>query len=138
MSGKAPGTPHHPKWHRRRMSVWWWLEAWPYTRFILRELSSLFVALIAVLTLWLARAIAQGPDAYEAFLARMRSAPFLALNIVAFLFVLFHAYTWFNLAPLVKSVRIRGKRVPDAVIAGASYGAWAVATALVAWILLGR
>jgi fumarate reductase subunit C len=138
MSGKTLYTPHHPKWHRRRMSVWWWLGAWPYTRFILRELTSLFVAVTAIVNIWLARALAKGPDAYEVFLARMASPPFLVLNTVALLFVLFHATTWFNLAPLVKSVRIRGKRVPDAAVTGAFYGLWAVVTALMAMILTGR
>jgi fumarate reductase subunit C len=138
MSGKMLYTPHHPKWLRRRMSVWWWLKSWPYMRFILRELTSLFVAVTAIVNLWLAGALAKGPDAYDSFLTRMASPPFLVLNTVALLFVLFHATTWFNLAPLVKSVRIRGKRVPDAAVTGAFYGLWAVVTALMAWILTGR
>src|SRR5262249_42542777 len=26
-------TLYHPRWYRRRVSVWWWLQNWSYTRF---------------------------------------------------------------------------------------------------------
>jgi fumarate reductase subunit C len=58
------------------------------------------------------------------------------LNALAFLFVLFHSITWFNLAPKAMAVRLRGKRVPDVVVAGLNYGAWLLLSALVAFILL--
>ena len=50
-------------------------------------------------------------------------------------FVLFHAVTWFNLAPQAMVVHLGGKRLPGALIAGANYAAWVVATALVLWIV---
>jgi fumarate reductase subunit C len=55
---------------------------------------------------------------------------------VAFLFVLFHAITWFNLTPKAMVVRVRGKRVPDWVVVGSNYTAWLVVSAVVAFILL--
>jgi fumarate reductase subunit C len=129
-------TPYHPKWHRPRVSVWWWLESGSYTSFVLRELTSVFVAIFAMVMLWELRALAQGPAAYAAFLARLRTPLFLVLNTLAFLFVLFHSITWFNLAPKAMAVRLRGKRVPDVVVAGLNYGAWLLLSALVAFILL--
>jgi fumarate reductase subunit C len=59
------------------------------------------------------------------------------LNVVSLFFVVFHAVTWFNLAPQAMVVRLGGKRVPGAWIAAANYAAWALASALAAWILLG-
>jgi fumarate reductase subunit C len=59
------------------------------------------------------------------------------VNVVALIFVLFHAITWFNLAPRAMVVRLRGKRVPSAWIAGSNYLAWAAVSALVAWRVLG-
>jgi fumarate reductase subunit C len=56
---------------------------------------------------------------------------------VALFFVVFHAITWFNLAPQAMVVHLRGRRVPGTWIAGANYAAWAVASALVAWLILG-
>ncbi len=136
MSSPARYTPYHPRWHRRRVSVWWWLEKGSYTVFVLRELTSVAVAFFAVVTLGLVRAVAEGPDAYQRFLARLGTPLFLSLHVVAFVFVLFHAITWFNLAPKAMVVRIKGKRVPDAIVTGLNYGAWLVLSGAVAFFLL--
>jgi fumarate reductase subunit C len=129
-------TLYHPRWYRRRVSVWWWLQNRSYTGFVLRELTSVFVAFFAVVYLWQLRALAQGPDAYAQFLARLKTPLFLTLDTVAFLFVLFHAITWFNLTPKAMVVRARGKRVPDWVIVGSNYAAWLVASVAVAVVML--
>ena len=136
MSAGAHYTPYHPKWYRRRVSVWWWLESRSYTGFVLRELSSVAVAFFAVVLIAQMRALGRGPEAYARFLARMGSPPVMAVSLVAFLFVLFHAITWFHLAPTAMVVRVRGKRVPDAAIIGSNYAAWAVLSAFVAFFLL--
>lgn len=138
MSDGPVGTPFHPKWHRPRMSVWWWLKRWPYTKFVLRELTSVFVAFCALATLCQVRALAAGPDGYERFAERLASPGFLVLNAVALVAVLFHSVTWFRLAPKAMVLTVRGRRVPDAAIAAANYGAWVILSALVAWIVLGR
>lgn len=135
MSAAIRSTPYHAKWYRRRVSVWWWLESWRYTKFVLRELTSVAVAFFALIALWKVRAIAGGPQAYAEFLAWMQSPLFLVLNGVAFLFVLFHSVTWFNLAPKAMVVRLGGKRVPDRVIQVLNYLAWAVVTGLAIWVL---
>lgn len=136
MSAGSDYTLYHPRWYRRRVSVWWWLQKRSYTGFVLRELTSVFVAFFAVVFLWQLRALAQGPDAYARFLAQLGTPLFLALDTVAFLFVVFHAVTWFNLTPKAMAVRVRGKRVPDWIIVGSNYAAWLVVSAVVAIVLL--
>ncbi len=136
MSSAARYTPYHPRWHRRRVSVWWWLEKRSYTVFVLRELTSVAVTFFALVTLGLVRAVAASPEAYARFLARLGTPLFLSLHVVAFLFVLFHSITWFNLAPKAMVVRVKGKRVPDAIVAGLNYGAWLVLSGAVAYLLL--
>jgi fumarate reductase subunit C len=136
MSVQPRYTLYHPRWYRRRVSVWWWLQNRSYTWFVLRELTSVFVAFFAVVYLWQLRALGQGPEAYELFLARLRTPLFLALDTVALLFVFFHAITWFNLTPKAMVVRLRGKRVPDWVIVGSNYAAWLVFSGAVAFMLL--
>ena len=118
MSAGPPYTLYHPRWYRRRVSVWWWLQNRAYTTFVLRELTSVFVALFAVVLLWQLRALTQGPEAYGRFLVRLETPLFLALHVVAFLFVLFHAITWLNLAPKAMVLRVRGRRVPDRIVVG--------------------
>jgi len=129
-------TLHHPKWHRRRVSVWWWLQTRSYTGFVLRELTSVFVALFALVTLAQVRAVAQGPEAYEVFLTRLRSPLFLAGHTLALLFVLFHSITWFNLAPKAMVVQWKGRRLPDVLVAGANYAAWLALSGAVAYFFL--
>jgi fumarate reductase subunit C len=127
-------TPYHPQWYRRRMSVWWWLKDRAYMKFVVRELTSVFVAYFAVLFLWQIRAVRQGPDAYAQFMERLKTPLFLTVNIVVFLFVLYHTITWFNLTPTAMVVRVRGKRVPDTIVAGSNYVAWLIVSVIVAWI----
>jgi len=129
-------TLYHPRWYRRRVSVWWWLQNRTYAGFVLRELTSVFVAFFALIYLWQLRALAQGPEAYAQFLARLITPPFLALHALTFVAVVFHSITWFNLAPRAMVVRVGGKRVPDWTIVGLNYGAWILVSVIIATILL--
>jgi len=116
------------------MSVWWWLKDVAYTKFVLREGTSVFVAFFAMLYLWQLRSVAEGPDAYARSMVRLKTPLFLVLDIVALIFVLFHTITWFNLTPTAMVVRVRGNRLPDALVAGSNYVVWVVVSAVVAWI----
>jgi succinate dehydrogenase subunit C len=136
MSADPHYTLYHPQWYRRRVSVWWWLQNRSYTRFVLRELTSVFVAFFALVYLWQLHALAQGPEAYAQFLARLKTPLFLVLDAVAFLFVLFHAITWLNLTPKAVVLRLSGKRVPDGVILSLNYAAWLALSGAVAFVLL--
>jgi fumarate reductase subunit C len=129
-------TEYLPKSYNARVSTYWWLARWAYLKFILRELSSVFVAWIVVVTLLQIRALTRGPAEYAEFQQWLRSPLLLALNVVSLLFVIFHAVTWFNLAPKAVVVRLRGKRLPNLAIAAPNYVAWVVISAAVAWILL--
>ena len=130
-------TPHHSRWYRERTSTYWWMSSWPYFAFIVREVSSVFVAWTVVFILKLLNAVAHGNGWYQAFLRWSGQPWVIALNVVALLFVLFHAVTWFNLAPAALVVNVGGRRVPGALIVGGNYGAWVAASALIAWALLG-
>jgi fumarate reductase subunit C len=134
-------TEYHPRWYRRRVSTWWWLGRWSYLKFILREISSVFVAWFILELLLMIHALSGGQQpypqqAYWEFQAWLRNPVVVFLNIVSLFFVLFHAITWFNLAPAAMVVRIGGKKVPGALIAGSNYAAWVVVTAVLAWFLL--
>jgi fumarate reductase subunit C len=130
-------SDYHPRWLRRRASTWWWLQRWSYFLFILREISSVFVAWTVVYLLMLVNAVAQSDAAYRAFLDWSATPLVLALNVLTLFLVVFHAVTWFNLAPSAMVVHLGTRRVPGSVIAGANYAAWVVVSALVAWLVLG-
>jgi fumarate reductase subunit C len=129
-------TEYLPRSYHTRVSTYWWLKRWAYLKFILREASSVFVAWTVVMTLLQIRALARGPADYAEFQNWLRSPLLLALNAVSLAFVVFHAVTWFNLAPKAMVIRLRGKRLPNLAIAGPNFAAWLVISAAVTWILL--
>jgi succinate dehydrogenase subunit C len=138
MSGERVAyTLYHPRWIRPRMSTYWWMERASYFAFILRELSSVFVAWFVVYLLWLVRAVSQGELAYRDFLRWSASPGILVLNLVSFFFLLFHTITWFNVAPQAIVAHVAGRRVPGILIAASHFVAWAIVSAVVAWLLVG-
>jgi fumarate reductase subunit C len=136
MTDQAARTEFHPRWYRVHVSTWWWLGEWHYLKFILRELSSLSVAWFVGLTLFQLRAFLYGPESYARFTGRLQSPVMIALNLIAFCFVLFHAITWFNLAPRAMPVRMGGKRVPEFLVAAPNYVLWIGVSAFVGWLLM--
>ncbi len=129
-------TPYHPKWYRTRMPIFWWVNKWAHIRFILRELTSLFVAFYVLVLLFEIRALAQGPEAYAGFLAWLKSPASLVLHFITLLFVLFHSVTWFSLAPKALVIRVGKKPVPGVAIMAANFIAWGVVSLVIAWIML--
>jgi fumarate reductase subunit C len=129
-------TEYHPRWYRPPVSTWWWLGRWPYLKFILREISSVFVAWFVVVLLLQIRALSLGPEAYAAFERWLRNPLIVLLNLITLSFVVFHTITWFNVAPSAMAIRFHGKRVPDLLIVGTNYAAWAAISLVVAWFLV--
>jgi len=138
MPGISAQTDYHPRWLRRRVSTYWWLEKRSYFAFVLREGSCLFVAWFVVYLLLLIRRVLMGDAAYQEFLAWSARPPVLLLNIVSFLFLILHAVTFFDAAPRALVVHVGARRVPERLIALSHYAAWVVASALVFWLLLVR
>lgn len=132
----AAPTEYVPKTYRSRMSTYWWLGRRPYLKFILRESSSVPVAWFVLLTLLQIRALKRGAESYAAFEQWLRNPILIVVNLVALFFIIFHAITWFNLAPKAMAVRLGGKRVPNILIAGPNYVAWLVVSAVLAWFIL--
>jgi fumarate reductase subunit C len=128
---------HHPRWHRVRTPIFWWLGRLSYTRFILRELTSLFVAFAALLLLVQVWALGQGEGPYARFESWLGSPVALALHAVVLVVLLVHTVTWLNLAPKAIVVSLRGRRVPDSLVLAANYLAWLAASGAVAWALAG-
>lgn len=125
-----------PKPYLPRMSPYWYLERWHYLRFMLRELSCVCVAYFAVVMLLQIYAISHGPVAYGHFQAWMRCPVILCLNAGALVLIVFHAVTWFALVPRVFVRHMMGSGIPDVVAMIPNYGAWFVASAVVAAFIL--
>ena len=129
-------TAFHPKWHRAPVSVWWWLRKRSYAFFVLREITSVFVAYFAGVTVLQVRALRAGPEAHARFVEWLRAPGVLALHAVVLAFVLLHAITWFHLTPKAMALRVFGKKIPDAAIVAGNYAGFLLASMLVAFFLL--
>ena len=129
-------TDYHPRWLRQHVSTYWWLEKRSYFAFILREASCLFVAWAVVYLLLLVRAITEGVAIYQSFLAWAAQPWVLWLNIISFVFLVFHAITFFVAAPQALVLHVGGKRVPGSLVAASHYVAWAAASVLIFLVLV--
>lgn len=121
--------------YRRPISTWWWVRKRSYFWFVMRELSSLFVAWYVVFLLLFIRAVGQGEEAYADFLDAAGSPVLVVINVVAFGFIVLHAVTWFSLTPKAMAVQVRGRPVPAVLIIGAQYAGLAVVSGFVVWLV---
>ena len=129
---------YHPRVYRPRTPIFWWLGRLSYTKFILRELTSIAVAYSAVLLTVQIWTLSEGAESHERFVALLGSPAMLVVNTIALLALVFHSVTWLNLAPRALVLRVAGRRVPNAAVLLGHYGAWIVATGVIAWYLLGN
>ena len=121
--------------YTRPISTWWWLRKRNYFIFVMRELSSLFVAWYVVFLLILLVALGNGEAAYADFLDWADSPVIVVINVVAFAFIVLHTVTWFAVTPQAMAPQVRGKPVPPALVIGAQYAALAVVSAFVWWLV---
>lgn len=130
-------TRFHPRWHRERMPIFWWVRKAAYAKFITRELTSVAVAYGALLLLFQVWAAGQGGDAYARRTAWMSHPAAVGWHVFVLVALLFHTVTWLNLAPRALVVKLGKTRVPDRAVLLGHYAAWAAISAAVAWLVLG-
>jgi len=110
----------------REMTYRWIFRHPRYVRYMAREFSCLFIGAWTLMMVWGLKQLAEGRASWEAFLEMLRSPWSIAFHCLALGFALYHSVTWFNLTPKALPVQIGEAFVPDAVIAGAHYAAWAL------------
>jgi fumarate reductase subunit C len=121
--------------YRRPVSTWWWLRKRSYFVFVMRELSSIFIAWLVVYLLLLVAAVGRGRTAYENFLDFAANPVVVVLNVVAFAFVVLHTVTWFSLTPKAMDARVGGRPVPPAAVIASQYVGLAVVSGFVIWLV---
>jgi len=121
--------------HHRPVSTWWWTRKRSYFVFVMRELSSIFVAWFVAYLLLLVHAVGRGEAAYLDFLDWAATPWVVVLNVVASVFLVLHVVTWFSLTPQAMDVRIRGQKAPAALVVASQYAGLAVVSAFVLWLV---
>jgi len=121
--------------YRRPISTWWWVRKRSYLLFVLRELSSVFVAWFVLFLLVMITAVGRGESSFETFVDFASHPVVLAVNLLAFAFLILHVITWFALTPQAMALRVRGRRVPGSAILASQYVALAIVSAFVVWLV---
>ena len=129
-------TLYHPKWHRARIPIFWWLRQPSYARFIGRELTSLAVGYGGVFLLVYVWSLEHGEEAYIRLLAWLRHPAVLLFHAMVLAALVVHSITWLNLAPKALVLHLAKRRVPDRLVLAAHYLAWLVCSGAMIWILL--
>lgn len=124
-------TPYH-----RPVPFAWWLGRRAYTLFVVRELTSVFIAAYVVLLLRLLHTLTLGREAYEAYLRFLATPGMVVFHLVALAAAVYHSVTWFSLSPKAMVIRVGEKQAPAGIIVGANYLAWIAVSAIIAWLVL--
>ena len=125
-------SPYH-----RPVPNTWWLKRKPYILFMIRELTSVFVAGYCIFLLVLVYKLTQGAEAYDNFMAALKSPGSVALHHITLAFVLYHTINWFNLTPKILVLSRGEERIPQGLVAGTFYIGCVVVSVIVAWLVLG-
>ena len=123
--------------YHRPVSNTWWLKRKPYILFMIRELTSVFVAGYCIFLLVLVYKLTQGADAYGSFMAALNSPSSVALHLITLAFVLYHTITWFNLTPKILVLYRGEERIPQGLVAGVFYAGWVVVSVIIVCLVLG-
>lgn len=129
-------TSDKSKLYYPKMPATWWLTKRAYFLFMLRELSSVFIAIFLVVWLIQIYQLSNGPAAYAAFVQRLASPGWISFHVIALLFALYHSCTWFSLTSKVQVVRMGGRQLPPSFVTGASYGGWIVVSLVILLVFL--
>jgi fumarate reductase subunit C len=121
--------------YRRPVSTWWWVGKRSYFVFVMRELSSIFIAWFVLFLLLLVAALGRGETAYQGFLDFAANPFVVVLNLVTFAFVVLHTITWFSLTPKAMDVRSGGRPVPAWAVIASQYVVLVVVSVCVLWLV---
>ena len=112
----------------------WFLRHPRYVRYMAREFSCFFIGAYTLMLVIGLNRLAQGPEAYAAFLEALATPGAIVFHCFALAFSAYHSITWFRLTPKAMPLQLGEDFLPDRVIAGAHYLGWGLVSLLVLWL----
>jgi fumarate reductase subunit C len=96
---------------KRRLSPGWWTANRHYAMYMVREWTSLFVAVYSLIFIYGLSLWATGSRAN--FLSFLKNPAIIGFSLVALVFTMYHAVTWFYLLGAISPIKIgRSKTKP--------------------------
>lgn len=116
----------------RKIPNTWFMQNLRYQKYMIRELSSVFLAIYTIIiTVGIVR-LAQGEADYNGWLAALASPGAVVFHLVTLALVSYHMVTWFEATPkAMPPLRMGGKKVPAEAIVRANYAVWAVVSIVI-------
>lgn len=114
----------------------WYLRNGRYRIYALREVTCLLVGFYSFLTIFALRALWQGADQWDAFLAGQQSTGMVVFHAIALVyFTVYQTFGWFQLAPKAMPLMIGEKKVAASTIVIGHYILWALLSLFVFWFV---
>ncbi len=109
----------------------WYVHARPaYWFYLVRELTCIAVGYYALLVICGLFQLQAGEEAFNAFMACLRSPLAVIINLLAAGLIAFHSVTWFMVMPkTMPFIFVGGKRLPARLITAAGLGGFGAASA---------
>ncbi len=119
-----------PKWA-------WFVQRPGYIRFMIRELTAVFIGAYLIFLLVLLSKLGRGEASFTALLATLHNSFWELLHVAALIAAVWHTITWFNATPQALPVFIGENRAPNVLVAiGMGYGPWIMVSAVILWGVL--
>ncbi|MGH7768538.1 MAG: hypothetical protein ACREQP_13875 [Candidatus Binatia bacterium] len=135
MNGTAV-RPDKSKLYYPKMPRTWWLQKPAYLLFMLRELSSVFIAIFLIVFLVQLYQLTKGPEAYAAFVQKLGSPGWILFHTVALFFAVYHSVTWFESTAVVMPIKLGERELPRKLVFALNVGAWIAVSAVILILFL--
>ncbi len=122
--------------YTRELPIDWWMKQLFYTKYMIREGSSVLITAYSLILAWGVLRLSQGEVAFNAWMQALQNPFAILIHLIALLLALYHTVTWFSLAPKAADIWIKGKRLDDKIIIAGHYLAFIIATALCLLIIM--
>ncbi len=112
----------------------WFLQRRNWLLFIIREVTSVALAVYLIFLIVFFARLGAGADAFEGLLATLTHPLARLGHLLALAAAVWHAVTWFNNSAQVMPMRVGVWRMPGAGVAILTgYAPWLILTLLVIW-----
>ncbi|GGA85794.1 fumarate reductase subunit C [Neiella marina] len=109
----------------------WFMANRFHTLYMLREGTSVFVGLYSLIMLWGLAALVKGEAAWNSWLGHMENPIYIGFHLVALVACLYHAITWFSLAPKAMHLQKGDQKISDKPVVVGHYVAFVIATVVI-------
>ena len=130
MASEAQAPTHEYRWVMPRG---WWTRKRHYFQYMLREFTALPMALWLLWFLVEVQRAQNGPNGYYPH----SSTGFVIFSVICLAFALYHSVTFLSLAGVIIHINFADRPVPSRLIVLTMFGAWAVASIVIAAVLIG-